>query len=74
MLPQRRSTADGVMTGGDQTAGSHAELLVKLTSIAEQIEGYRATLFMLEFEQANLRTQLRLTGWRQHEPQREGRG
>jgi hypothetical protein len=61
------------MTGDEQTAESQAELLVKLTSVAEQIEAYRATLFMLEFEQAKLRTQLRLTGWQQPEPQREGR-
>lgn len=39
-------------------------LLSKLASIAEMIEGHKATLFMLEHERMSLQTQLRLTGYR----------
>ena len=39
-------------------------LLAKLASITEMIEGYKATIFMLERERMQLQTALRLTGYR----------
>lgn len=39
-------------------------ILEKLASISEMIEGYRATMFMLERERLQLQTQLRLSGYR----------
>jgi len=39
-------------------------LLAKLASLAEMIEGYKATLFMLDRGRMQLQTQLRLTGYR----------
>ena len=40
------------------------ELLSKLASIAEMIEGYKATIVMLGRERLQLQTQLRLCGYR----------
>ena len=40
------------------------ELLSKLASIAEMVEGYKATIFLLERERLQLQTQLRLNGYR----------
>ena len=39
-------------------------LLAKLASVTESIEGYKATIFMLERERMQLQTQLRLSGYR----------
>jgi hypothetical protein len=39
-------------------------LLAKLASVTEMIEGYKATIFMLERERLQLQTRLRLTGYR----------
>ena len=44
-------------------------LLAKLTSITEMIEGYKATIFMLERERMQLTTKLRLAGYRPPEPE-----
>ena len=38
-------------------------LLANLASVTEMIEGYRATIFMLERERMQLTTNLRLTGY-----------
>jgi hypothetical protein len=38
-------------------------LLAKLASIAEMIEGHRATVMMLERERLAQQQRLRLTGW-----------
>ena len=44
-------------------------LLAKLASITETIEGYKATIFMLERERMQLQTQLRLAGWTAPKPE-----
>ena len=38
-------------------------LLAKLASIGEMIEGYTATIFMLERERLQFQTRLRLSGY-----------
>ena len=42
-------------------------LLAKLATLAQMIKQHRTTLSMLDREQLQLRTQLRLTGWRRPE-------
>ena len=44
-------------------------LMSKLASITEMIEGYKATIFMLERERMHLQTQLRLAGWTAPKPE-----
>ena len=44
-------------------------LMSKLASITERIEGYKATIFMLERERMQLQTQLRLAGWTAPKPE-----
>lgn len=44
-------------------------LLSKLASLAEMIEGYKATLFMLDRERMQLQTQLRISGYRAPAPE-----
>ena len=44
-------------------------LMSKLASITEMIEGYKATIFMLERERMQLQTQLRLEGWTAPKPE-----
>jgi len=39
-------------------------LLAKLASVAEQIEGHKATVYMLETARMQLQTELALTGYR----------
>ena len=48
----------------DHLTDEQRGLLAKLASIAEMIEGHRATVYMLERERLQLQTRLRLTGWR----------
>lgn len=48
----------------NQSTEEQRTLLAKLASLAEMIEGYKATLFMLDRERVQLQTQLRLTGYR----------
>jgi hypothetical protein len=48
------------------------EMLSKLASIAEMVEGYKATIFLLERERLQLQTQLRLSGWRPPMPEAPG--
>ena len=40
------------------------DLLSKLVALAEQIEGYRATLYQLELERLKLQSALHATGYR----------
>ena len=44
------------------------EILAKLATITESIEGYRASVAMLEHERLRLQTELRLTGYRPPAP------
>ena len=44
-------------------------LLAKLSSVSDMIEGYKATIFMLERERMQLMTKLRLAGYRPPEPE-----
>jgi len=50
------------------TSNEQRDLLAKLSAVSEQVEGYRATLHMLERERLQLQTRLRLTGWRPPTP------
>jgi hypothetical protein len=45
------------------------ELLDKLAELSRQIEGYRATIAMLEYERLRLQTALRATGYRPPAPE-----
>jgi hypothetical protein len=47
------------------------EILAKLVAIAEQIEGYRATLAMLEHERFRLQSELRATGYQPGQPEQQ---
>jgi hypothetical protein len=47
----------------DTVTDEQRTLLAKLASIAEMIEGHRATVMMLERERLALQHRLRLTGW-----------
>ena len=55
------ASSDAVGTLADE----QRTLLAKLASIAEMIEGHRATVMMLERERMQLQTQLRLAGYTQ---------
>lgn len=48
--------------------GTQCELLAKLASVTDSIEGYKATIFMLERERMQLQTLLRLTGYKPPAP------
>lgn len=52
--------SDAVATLTDE----QGTLLAKLASIAEMIEGHRATIMMLDHERLQLQHKLRLTGYR----------
>jgi hypothetical protein len=44
------------------------ELLAKLCQLSEQLEGYRATVAMLEHERFRLQTELRQSGFQPSAP------